>query len=327
MYTRSLIVQVLQETTRRVVAVAGKSGRRRRRSARRPIHRGPSRRSPTPFHHPPDVRHGPADCTTVHRACRARRRRHMPGVRRSTVTHATGGRMALPPEGEPIPMCAADRCDPHARRVVARRSSASRTRPADDVSTRTGVPQRVSPTSADSRAVSVESASADGSARSSSENCVMRAGAGSTSIATMSMAAGGRMRFEIEQHQRAQHPRVAHRRPAAAARGRASSDRRAADPGAAPPRPDRRARAPSRADRAAAPGRTTTARALDRPLELQPARESAAWPRRARAAADRCPRASCCSACTAPARDARPDRLPATPPAHPASQSPTARDV
>ena len=58
-------------------------------------------------------------------------------------------------------------------------------------SSSTGWPQRDSPTSAPSLAVSVASVSADGRARSSSEYWSTRPGAGSTSIVTMSIAAGG----------------------------------------------------------------------------------------------------------------------------------------
>jgi hypothetical protein len=58
-------------------------------------------------------------------------------------------------------------------------------------STAAGAPQRSSPISAVSRAISVESCSGDGSGRVSSENWSTRAGVGSTATTTRSMAAAG----------------------------------------------------------------------------------------------------------------------------------------
>ena len=66
--------------------------------------------------------------------------------------------------------------------------------------------------SAFSRAISVDTCSGDGSGRVMSEYCRTRAGVGSTATTTRSMAACGRMRLEIEQRERAQRARVAHRR-------------------------------------------------------------------------------------------------------------------
>ena len=66
--------------------------------------------------------------------------------------------------------------------------------------------------SAPRRASSVDTCSVDGCARSSSDHCTMRPGVGSTRTTTRSMAARGRMRFQIEQDERAQRLRIAHRR-------------------------------------------------------------------------------------------------------------------
>ena len=79
-------------------------------------------------------------------------------------------------------------------------------------STSAGEPQRVSPISACSRAISVEICSGDGSGRVSSENCTTRAGVGIDGHDDAIDGAGGGMRFEIEQRQRAQRARIAHRR-------------------------------------------------------------------------------------------------------------------
>ena len=92
------------------------------------------------------------------------------------------------------------------------------------VSSSTGDPHRVSPTSADRRAVSVASVSGDGSARSSSENWMMRAGAGSSSMVTMSTA--GRRADATRDRAAAACAAPAGRAsaPAAAARACASTD-------------------------------------------------------------------------------------------------------
>ena len=129
------------------------------------------------------------------------------------------------------------------------------------VSRSAGEPQRVSPTSAPRRAVSVASVSGDGTARSSSEYWTMRAGRRIDLDGDDVDRRRRRMRLEIEQQQRAQHPRIAHRRRQlqhARVRGavgepqiEAQRDRRR----------DRRARAPRPAVRAAARTRTTAARA------------------------------------------------------------------
>ncbi len=95
---------------------------------------------------------------------------------------------------------------------IRARTAPSRTRRAARSRRAAGEPQRPSPISAVSRAISVDSCSGDGSGRVSSENWTTRPGVGSTATTTRSMAAAGRMRFEIEQRQRAQRPRVAHRR-------------------------------------------------------------------------------------------------------------------
>ena len=71
------------------------------------------------------------------------------------------------------------------------RTRASRSHPADACRAVPADPHRVSPTSAPSRAVSVATVSAEGSARSSSEYWITRPGAGSISIVTMSTAAAG----------------------------------------------------------------------------------------------------------------------------------------
>ena len=60
--------------------------------------------------------------------------------------------------------------------------------------------------------MSVEICSGDGSGRVSSENWTMRAGRRIDGDDDAIDGAGGRMRFEIEQRQRPQRPRIAHRR-------------------------------------------------------------------------------------------------------------------
>ena len=80
------------------------------------------------------------------------------------------------------------------------------------VSSSTGEPQRVSPTSAPRRAISVASVSGDGTARSSSEYWTMRAGRGIDLDRHHVDRRGRGMGFQIEQQQRAQDARIAHRR-------------------------------------------------------------------------------------------------------------------
>ncbi len=148
------------------------------------------------------------DSPTVHAAAIDRHARRLAvgdtHTRRNGMTEATQG-------------------DLHARRRDCGRSSPGETfastgangvianAPGAHESTSAGDPQRVSPINACSRAMSVEICSGDGSGRVISENWTMRAGVGSTATTTRSMGAGGRMRFEIEQRQRAQRPCVADR--------------------------------------------------------------------------------------------------------------------
>ena len=157
------------------------------------------------------------------------------------------------------------------------------------VSSSAGDPQRVSPTSADRRAVSVATTSADGTARSSSEVLDHPAGRRIDLDVDDVDRGGGRMRFEIEHQQRAQHARIAHRHRQLQRPGCASSDRRAADPAGSPPRRDPHAPAPPPADRAAARARTTAAPACRAAIRAPSARRSAARRDPAPAARDRAP--------------------------------------
>ena len=79
-------------------------------------------------------------------------------------------------------------------------------------STVTGEPHLPSPMSAWRRATSVETSSGAGSARVSSDSWTMRPGVGSMASGDRVDAGWRGVRFEIQQQQRAQHFRIAHRR-------------------------------------------------------------------------------------------------------------------
>ena len=112
------------------------------------------------------------------------------------------------------------------------------------VSTSAGAPTRdLAHERAQPRDERRQTSSGDGSVASSSDPCTMRPGMTSSSSSTTSIAAGGRMRFEIEQDERAQHARVAHRRRQIERRARASRASPAAAASSRRPRRDRRARA------------------------------------------------------------------------------------
>ena len=232
-----------------------------------------SRSQPVPpaSHQAPDVRHGPACCSTPPPGMPRRSMATRTGRPRSTLTRiATGGRKR---RRRPDAKCRPRRTRPPALRRGGQaswrcrprsspgRTGASRRRRDDSCRGSAGDPQRRSPTSAPSRAVSVASVSAEGIARSRSEYWTMRAGAGSISRVTTSMAAAGGMRLEIEEQQRAQHLRVTHRGRQLQQASRASSDRRGGDRAAAPQPRDRRVRARPTTGRAGARARTTAARA------------------------------------------------------------------
>ena len=177
-----------------------------------------------------------------------------------------------------------------------------------------------------SRAVSVDSVSGDGNARSSSENCVMRAGAGSSS-----------MRHDDRCAQR-RADAIRDRAAAACAATRASRigagncstarvrpcDRSAADRDGSRRRRDRRARARPTAARAAARTRTTAARARRSAIRARGGRDSAASRDRARTDAVE-PARQPLQRHAAPAEPRRQVRARAAPPARRASRCPTAR--
>ena len=292
---------------RSVVPIVEQRGRRRHRSAPRPIRRDSiDRRS----HQPPDVRHGRRPARTRPpgmprrsiATCTGRPRfdADAHGDRRTEAARATAG-------GELRWAGRRRRCRIGTVRDLRRACGTAPSRSASGrwVSSSTGDPQRASPTSAPSRAVSVASVSGDGIARSSSENWMMRPGAGSTSMVTMSTAADGGMRFEIEQQQRAQHARIAHRRRQlqhARVRGPIG---RAADRGGSPRRRDRRARAPPPAARAAARTRTTAARASRSAIRARIDSMNRGTPGSGTSGRGSRPRASRCSA--TPRRPSRAD--------------------
>ena len=189
-------------------------------------------------------------------------------------------------------------------------------------STSAGEPTWPSPISAVRRASSVDTCSGDGCARSSSVHCSTRAGVGSMQHAHDVDRRVGRMRFEIEQDQRAQRFRIAHRRRqlqrAREHRREVEAQRRVA----APRRRDRRARAARPAARAAAPARTTAARALRSAIRARAPLRTA--PRRPTApAAARRRRAPAAATARRARRAARAPRARTTPPARRASECPT----
>ena len=340
---KSLVVQPIQKPALGRPVLKNPADRATR-SAPRPTHRdstqshGPpptiprlappsARRSPRTrgLHHGP-LRHAALRCGDVHRPPAARRCTRiaggtpLPPEHQGTVSPAstlsTGTAVA---PSAPLATVSTD--------AFRRDTASSRTHPADGCRAAPAIPRATPPTSADRRAVSVESVSGDGSARSSSENCVMRAGAGSSSMATMSTAGPARRRRDGELRDRAAAAcaapwgRASAR--AAAARARASRDRQAqietdrdrAAIGALERQPT--------ADRAAARTRTTTARAR-RSATRAPGgsmkRGVSASGTNGRGSS---PRASRCSATPAPSEPRRQLRRPAAPPDRQASQSPS----
>ena len=169
-----------------------------------------------------------------------------------------------------------------------RRAATSRRAPASRSAPRPSAPCR--------RAISVEICSGDGSGRVSSENWTMRAGRGIDGDDHAIDGRGGRMRFEIEQRQRAQRARVAHRRrqlQRPLVHGRASPGAAAR---AARRRRDRAARGAPRAAPAAGRARTTAARApRSATRDRAPARSAPPAPP-ARSGRGSSPRASRCHA-------------------------------
>ena len=188
------------------------------------------------------------------------------------------------------------------------------------------MPARDSPTSAPRRAVSVASVSADGRARSSSEYCSTRPGAGSISIVTTSIAAAGGCdsRSSSSSVRRTFASRIA----AGSCRQRACSLRstsRSVRWMAAAPRSARSSAADERIEQPRQDERQRL-EPVDRPLELDPLEKPRHFRVRDAAAADRRHTPAAAAPCRARPAATR-DRRPAAPPAPPAVVNPQRRSA